>query len=135
MKLITEADIAREGLKDTIIGLQTKLLTVLEIGLFSKDFSKFNYAELQDASDSSRLTTLRTLHECFQRLSVSAHIARSLQPTQESSSKVSDMRIALFDFDSKEVGDLAFLKGEIITVLKRSQVKTDLWWYDSNPAF
>ena len=38
-----------------------------------------------------------------------------------------DQAVALFTFDAAQSGDLGFKKGEIITILKRTENKTD-WW-------
>jgi hypothetical protein len=39
----------------------------------------------------------------------------------------SDQAIAKFTFDADQAGDLGFKKGEIITILKRTDNETD-WW-------
>lgn len=120
--------------------MQTKLLAVLEAGFFSKNFSTFNYADMQDASDSSRMRTVTTLAQCFQRLAVKAPIIPSPSiaasnnqsnsdiPTVVDSSQQPLLRIALFTFESTEVGDLTFRKGDIIIVIKKPTAETDLWW-------
>ncbi len=36
--------------------------------------------------------------------------------------------VALFNFDADQPGDLGFKKGDIITVLKKTESDND-WWY------
>jgi hypothetical protein len=42
--------------------------------------------------------------------------------------------IALFNFDADQPGDLGFKKGEIITVLKKTDSDNDWWYVETGPA-
>lgn len=46
---------------------------------------------------------------------------------QKTGSLAKDQAVALFTFDSEQEGDLGFKKGEVITITKRTDNKTD-WW-------
>lgn len=49
------------------------------------------------------------------------------QPTGQAAPLREDQAIALYTFDADQDGDLGFKKGEIITVVKRTEKKDD-WW-------
>ena len=46
---------------------------------------------------------------------------------QKTGDLAANQGLALFTFDSEQAGDLGFKKGDIVTILKRTENKTD-WW-------
>lgn len=51
----------------------------------------------------------------------------NFKPRTSLSSIKADQAVALFTFDAAQEGDLGFKKGDVITILKRTDNATD-WW-------
>jgi SH3 domain-containing YSC84-like protein 1 len=86
---------------------------------------------------NSRANPTETFDNINKRASVNEHSSSKAQPSrptapkpvfrQRTGSLAKDQAVALYTFDPDQEGDLGFKKGDIITITKRTENKTD-WW-------
>jgi SH3 domain-containing YSC84-like protein 1 len=93
--------------------------------------------DVYDRSPSTRANpneTFDNIGSRSNRASVGGYSSKPTRPTapkpvfkQKTGSLNKDQAVALFTFDPDQDGDLGFKKGDIITITKRTENKTD-WW-------
>ncbi|KAH3686960.1 hypothetical protein WICPIJ_002058 [Wickerhamomyces pijperi] len=85
-----------------------------------------------DRYDSRRSNDVDDLNNSFSKTKISSAASASYRnpPTPQSQARSSagqGKAIALFSFEGEESGDLPFRKGEVITIIKKSESQDD-WW-------